>query len=84
MAECLRSALNNLKELNLSFDEINKEGALAIVEALASKDSLEKLELNGKVFSCKLELHLFSSCLIVSALCIAVTTYINNIFELKR
>jgi len=47
LAECLRSALNNLKELNLSFDEINKEGALAIVEALASKDSLEKLELNG-------------------------------------
>ena len=83
MAECLRSALNNLKELNLSFDEINKEGALAIVEALASKDSLEKLELNGKVFSCKLELHLFSSSLIVSALCIAVTTYINNIFELN-
>ena len=47
LAECLRSALNNLKELNLSFDEINKEGALAIVEALASKDTLEKLELNG-------------------------------------
>ena len=76
MAECLRSALNNLKELNLSFDEINKEGALAIVEALASKDSLEKLELNGKVFSCKLELHLCSSSLIVLALCIGVTTYI--------
>lgn len=56
LAECLRSALNNLKELNLSFDEINKEGALAIVEALASKDSLEKLELNGKFFSFKLEL----------------------------
>ena len=61
LAECLRSALNNLKELNLSFDEINKEGALAIVEALASKDSLEKLELNGKVCSCKLEFCLFSS-----------------------
>jgi len=55
-AGCLRSAVNNLKELNLSFDEINKEGALAIVEALASKESLEKLELNGKFFSCKLEL----------------------------
>lgn len=56
LAECLRSALNNLKELNLSFDEINKEGALAIVEALTSKESLEKLELNGKFFSFKLEL----------------------------
>lgn len=56
LAGCLRSAVNNLKELNLSFDEINKEGALAIVEALASKESLEKLELNGKFFSCKLEL----------------------------
>lgn len=40
--------MNNLKELNLSFDEINKEGALAIVEALESKDSLKKLELNGE------------------------------------
>ena len=47
LAKSLRSAVNNLKELNLSFDEINKEGALAIVEALESKDSLEKLELNG-------------------------------------
>lgn len=47
LAKSLRSSVNNLKELNLSFDEINKEGALAIVEALESKDSLKKLELNG-------------------------------------
>ena len=47
LAKSLRGAVNNLKELNLSFDEINKEGALAIVEALESKDCLEKLELNG-------------------------------------
>ena len=47
MAKSLRTSVNNLKELNLSFDEINKEGALAIVEALESKDSLKKLELNG-------------------------------------
>ena len=38
-----------MKDLNLSYDEINKEGALAIVEALVNKESLEKLELNGKV-----------------------------------
>lgn len=47
LAKSLRTSVNNLKELNLSFDEINKEGALAIVEALESKDSLKKLELNG-------------------------------------
>ena len=51
LAGCLRSGLNNLKELNLSFDEINKEGALAIVEALSSKETLEKLELNGRFAS---------------------------------
>ena len=48
LAKCLQGAVNNLKNLNLSFDEISKEGALAIVEALASKESLEKLELNGR------------------------------------
>ena len=47
LAKSLRTSVNNLKELNLSFDEINKEGALAIVEALERKDSLKKLELNG-------------------------------------
>ena len=73
LAGSLRSALNNLKELNLSFDEINKEGALAIVEALASKDSLEKLELNGKFFSCKLEFCLYFFVLLS---CTVVTTYI--------
>ena len=49
LAKSLQGAVNNLKDLNLSFDEINKEGALAIVEALVNKESLEKLELNGKV-----------------------------------
>ena len=47
LAKSLRSAVKNLKQLNLSYDEINKEGALAVVEALESKDCLEKLELNG-------------------------------------
>ena len=47
LAQSLQKAVNCLKELHLSFDEINKEGALAIVEALANKDSLEKLDLNG-------------------------------------
>ncbi|XP_044177192.1 ran GTPase-activating protein 1-like [Acropora millepora] len=47
LAKSLRSGVNNLQELNLSYDEINKEGALAIVEALESKDCLKKLELNG-------------------------------------
>lgn len=49
LAKSLQGAVNNLKDLNLSYDEINKEGALAIVEALVNKESLEKLELNGKV-----------------------------------
>lgn len=49
LAKSLQGAVNNLKDLNLSFDEINKEGALAIVEALVNKESLEKLELNGEV-----------------------------------
>ena len=49
LAKSLQGAVNNLKDLNLSFDEINKEGALAIVEALVNKECLEKLELNGKV-----------------------------------
>ena len=48
LAKSLRSGVNNLQELNLSYDEINKEGALAIVEALESKDCLKKLELNGE------------------------------------
>nr|XP_058971510.1 ran GTPase-activating protein 1-like [Pocillopora verrucosa] len=47
LAKSLQGAVNNLKDLNLSYDEINKEGALAIVEALVNKESLEKLELNG-------------------------------------
>ncbi|XP_015779681.1 PREDICTED: ran GTPase-activating protein 1-like isoform X1 [Acropora digitifera] len=47
LAKSLRSGVNNLQELNLSYGEINKEGALAIVEALESKDCLKKLELNG-------------------------------------
>ena len=37
-----------IQELNLSFDEINKEGALAVVESVRNKDNLEKLDLNGK------------------------------------
>ena len=55
LAKCLQGAVNNLKNLNLSFDEISKEGALAIVEALASKESLEKLELNGRFVGYEIE-----------------------------
>ena len=49
LARGLRSAVPNLKELNLSFGEISKEGALAVVEALENKDCLEILELNGEL-----------------------------------
>ena len=48
LAHALRCGVPNLKELNLSFGEINIEGALAIGEASKTKEFLEKLDLNGE------------------------------------
>ena len=40
--------ISTLQELHLSFNEINKTGAMVIAESVDNKDVLEKLELDGK------------------------------------
>ena len=40
--------ISPLQELHLSFNEINKTGAMVIAESVDNKDVLEKLELDGK------------------------------------
>lgn len=36
------------QELYLGYDEINKDGALAIAKSLAKKEFLQKIDLNGR------------------------------------
>ncbi|XP_020386892.2 ran GTPase-activating protein 1b [Rhincodon typus] len=47
IAEAVKSGLQNLKELNLSFGEIRKNAAITVAEAVEHKYLLEKLDLNG-------------------------------------
>ncbi|XP_060705261.1 ran GTPase-activating protein 1b isoform X1 [Hemiscyllium ocellatum] len=47
IAEAVKSGLQNLKELNLSFGEIRKNAAIMVAEAVEHKYLLEKLDLNG-------------------------------------
>ncbi|XP_078093734.1 ran GTPase-activating protein 1b isoform X2 [Mustelus asterias] len=47
IAEAVKSGLPNLKELNLSFGEIQKDAAVTVAEAVEHKSLLEKLDLNG-------------------------------------
>ncbi|XP_072444641.1 ran GTPase-activating protein 1b isoform X2 [Chiloscyllium punctatum] len=47
IAEAIKSGLQNLKELNLSFGEIRKNAAIVVAEAVEHKYLLEKLDLNG-------------------------------------
>ncbi|XP_043535833.1 ran GTPase-activating protein 1b isoform X2 [Chiloscyllium plagiosum] len=47
IAEAIKSGLQNLKELNLSFGEIRKNAAIMVAEAVEHKYLLEKLDLNG-------------------------------------
>ncbi|XP_041033826.1 ran GTPase-activating protein 1b isoform X1 [Carcharodon carcharias] len=47
IAKAVKSGLQNLKELNLSFGEIRKDAAITVAEAVEDKSLLEKLDLNG-------------------------------------
>ncbi|XP_067914689.1 ran GTPase-activating protein 1-like isoform X2 [Heterodontus francisci] len=47
IAKSLHSGLSKLKELNLSYGEIKKDAANEVVKALAFKEHLQKLDLNG-------------------------------------
>ncbi|XP_078082201.1 ran GTPase-activating protein 1-like [Mustelus asterias] len=47
IAKSLQNGLNKLKELNLSYGEIKKEAANEVIKALASKEHLQKVDLNG-------------------------------------
>uniref|UniRef100_UPI00398EFD39 ran GTPase-activating protein 1b n=1 Tax=Pristiophorus japonicus TaxID=55135 RepID=UPI00398EFD39 len=47
IAEAVKFGLQKLKELNLSFGEIQKDAAIAVAEAVEQKFLLEKLDLNG-------------------------------------
>ncbi|XP_041072789.1 ran GTPase-activating protein 1-like [Carcharodon carcharias] len=53
IAKSLQNSLSKLKELNLSYGEIKKEAANEVVKALAFKENLQKVDLNGE---CLLEL----------------------------
>lgn len=50
LAKILKDSCPKLRELNLGFNEINKEGGKAIVDALEGKTDLDKVGLNGNVF----------------------------------
>lgn len=50
LAEALKKSCPQLRELYLGFNEINEVGGKAIVEAMADKNELETLVLNGNVF----------------------------------
>lgn len=47
MARAVQEHLPNLEEMDLGFNEINGEAALAIATALANKPTMKKIELNG-------------------------------------
>uniref|UniRef100_UPI00358EE50B ran GTPase-activating protein 1-like n=1 Tax=Myxine glutinosa TaxID=7769 RepID=UPI00358EE50B len=47
LAKTLTEGLPKIKELNLSYGEINHIAAMAVVRAVTNTDSLEKLDLNG-------------------------------------
>lgn len=50
IAEALKTSNPNLKQLILSFDEVELEGGLRVCEAVTKKESLEVLDLNGNQF----------------------------------
>ncbi|XP_051899118.1 ran GTPase-activating protein 1b [Pristis pectinata] len=47
IAEAVKLGLKKLKELNLSFGEIQKNAAIMVAKAMEHKSLLEKLDLNG-------------------------------------
>ncbi|XP_067860572.1 ran GTPase-activating protein 1-like [Heptranchias perlo] len=47
IAKSLQNGLSKLKELNLSYGEIKKEAANEVAKSLASKEHLQKVDLNG-------------------------------------
>ncbi|XP_040263456.1 ran GTPase-activating protein 1 [Bufo bufo] len=47
IAAALREGLHKIKELNLSFCEIEREAAVSLAESIEDKSELEKLDING-------------------------------------
>lgn len=47
IAQAIQEHLPNLEEINLGYNEMNGEAALAIATALANKPTMKRLELNG-------------------------------------
>uniref|UniRef100_A0A8C5WMG1 Ran GTPase-activating protein 1 n=1 Tax=Leptobrachium leishanense TaxID=445787 RepID=A0A8C5WMG1_9ANUR len=47
IADALKEGLHKVKELNISFCEIKRDAALAVVESMGDKSELERLDLNG-------------------------------------
>ncbi|XP_072348103.1 ran GTPase-activating protein 1a [Scyliorhinus torazame] len=47
IAEAVKCGLQNLKELNLSFGEIQRDAAISVAESVEQKSLLERLDLNG-------------------------------------
>lgn len=45
--------IKTLQEINLSYDELDQDDALAVAEALENKKRLKKIELNGTLCSHK-------------------------------
>ncbi|XP_070540108.1 ran GTPase-activating protein 1-like [Ptychodera flava] len=50
IAESLKNGVLKLRELNLSFGEINKDAAKAVSESMQDKTELKSLDLNGNCF----------------------------------
>uniref|UniRef100_H2YNM0 Ran-GTPase activating protein 1 C-terminal domain-containing protein n=1 Tax=Ciona savignyi TaxID=51511 RepID=H2YNM0_CIOSA len=50
IGQCLEVSNPNLKELHLSFGEIQLEGGIAVCTAMENKEFLQKLDLNGNKF----------------------------------
>ncbi|XP_022086163.1 ran GTPase-activating protein 1-like [Acanthaster planci] len=50
LAETFHHSLPNLKELNLSYGEIDREAGIKLAESMERKEALTVLELNGNIF----------------------------------
>ena len=44
---CVHKNFKLLQEVNLSFNEIRKDGGIDVAESMANHDNLEKLDLGG-------------------------------------
>lgn len=57
--------IGTLQEINLSYDELDQDDALAVAEALENKKRLKKIELNGTYYAVIKQL---MSCIILCSL----------------